>query len=247
MGVRIPKAIIFLLDALFPPRCLACKRLLRDGDTFLCATCRSSVFVFDAPQCPKCGGRLPDMRPRCHRDAGYLVFAAGKYGDAGTRELIHALKYRSFEGAAIPLAHIIILHLENTSSFFDLIQKENFIAIPVPLHARKQRSRGFNQAERIANEVARLAETLGHSFPDLVKSALVRTRVTRSQTECDGAEERRRNIVGAFAVPNPETIRGKNILLFDDVFTSGATLDEAVATLKKSGAKKIFALVAAKA
>ena len=81
----------------------------------------------------------------------------------------------------------------------------------------------------------------------MTEHILLRTRATESQTKCEGVKGRAENVSGAFTITRPETVRGKNVLLIDDVFTSGATMNEAVRVLKKNGVKKIFALVAAKA
>jgi len=247
-GMRLPQPLRFVVDALFPPRCLACETFLASNTkNFLCEQCAVSICVFDAAQCPRCGARLPEGKQTCHNDAGYVLFAAASYGNVVVRKLIRTLKYDSFERAAIPIAYLISLHLEHASCFFEFLGKGIWVAIPIPLHPRKERKRGFNQATIITKELIRLAVAFHHSFPQMTEHILLRTRATESQTKCEGSKERAENVSGAFTITHPETVRGKNVLLIDDVFTSGATMNEAVRALKKNGANKIFALVAAKA
>lgn len=247
MHMKLPQPLRFVMDALFPPRCAACPLLLPEAGPFLCEACRASIPVSDSPQCPVCGARLPRAQLLCHRDAGYVLFAASTYGNAAVRALIHALKYGAFERAARPLASLLLSHVERETSFFEHLEEGKWIAVPLPLHSRKEHKRGFNQSEALLREFSRLVRAFGHTFPKTEKRALLRIRSTESQTKQRDYRARRENVAGAFAVPRPGLVSGKNILLVDDVFTSGATMEEAVRTLKKNGARKIFALVAAKA
>jgi len=172
----------------------------------------------------------------CHRDAAYLLGSAGPYDDPTLRCLIHDLKFRGARGAAGPLAEIIARYLENLA--FDL---NDFLLIPVPLSQRRRNERGFNQTEEVARHLAQL-------MPLQIKTdVLIRTRNTKPQTETADAAERRRNVLTCFSIVKPDVIAGKNILLLDDVATSGATLGEAAHALKDAGARRIIGVTAAKA
>ena len=113
--------------------------------------------------------------------------------------------------------------------------------MPIPLHKNRERERGFNQSEAIAKIIASELNL------QLKKDLLVRAKETKIQAELKDWNQRKNNLAGAFQIPQPEGIKGKNIILVDDVYTSGATINEAVKTLKENGAKKIIALVIAKA
>jgi ComF family protein len=120
---------------------------------------------------------------------------------------------------------------------------ENFIIVPVPLHRSKERQRGFNQSKLLAKNIA---EHLNLKMLD----ALKRVKNTKQQAQCKNNEQRIKNVEDCFKIKNPETaelIKHKNILLIDDVFTTGATMNEAVRILKQNSCGRIIALVAAKA
>lgn len=112
--------------------------------------------------------------------------------------------------------------------------------MPVPLHPKRLRWRGFNQSILLAREVSR-----AYSVP-MDPFSLRRVRETPPQTELN-EEERRRNVRGAFALAPGRSIERRNVLLVDDVYTSGATVNECVRTLRKSGARKVFVLTLARA
>lgn len=114
------------------------------------------------------------------------------------------------------------------------------VFVPVPLHQRRRRTRGFNQSEL-------LAEYLGLYFRiPIVKQALMRIKNTRPQIELENDEERRINISGAFAVTDREAVKNKTAILVDDVVTSGATLREAAQTLRRAGARTVWAVAIAR-
>lgn len=117
---------------------------------------------------------------------------------------------------------------------------KNFIIIPIPLHSGRKRQRGFNQAELLGQFIAK---DMNLEFCDTLK----RIKNNKPQAKMKNHEERAKNIAGCFKIKNPEIVRGKNILLIDDVYTSGATMNEAAKILKENGARKIIAVVLAKA
>jgi ComF family protein len=152
------------------------------------------------------------------------------------RCLIHNLKFRGVRDAAKPLAELVAKYL--TSIPVDL---NDFLLIPIPLSRLRRNERGFNQTEEIARHLTRLVPLRTRT------DILTRTRHTKPQTETADVAERRRNVLSCFSVAKPDAIAQKDILLLDDVATSGATLGEAARALKGAGARRIIGVTAAKA
>ncbi len=224
-----------ILDFLLPPACLNCRAGIKDQKEMLCGKCRDSILYNNSFFCPQCQARIPEMRPLCHQNRKYILAAATDYQIAAARSLIHYFKYEGFESLARRLSLKMVDYLAKTGA--DL---NGFLIVPVPLHPRKERKRGFNQSRLIAEKIA---SEMNLEFCDGIK----KIKDNKPQAQCVSPEERIENIKDSFAVRNPERVSGRNIILVDDVFTSGATMDEATNVLKMHGAKKIIALVFAKA
>lgn len=229
---KIKKAI---LDALFSPICAVCRKNVPPSENFVCRDCLSLIEINRTFFCPICRARLPENKKICHFDCPYVLAAASNYDNAVVQNVIHLLKYKQIKGLAPILAEIIFDYLKNLELNF-----ENFVIVPVPLHKRKEFSRGFNQSRLIAENIS---QKLNISF----HGALKRIKNNKAQAGLKDHEKRKENVQNCFAAEKPEEISGKNVILIDDVFTSGATMNEAVKVLKSAGAKKIIALVAAKA
>ena len=226
----------FISNIIFPPQCLVCGKNIENG--VICEVCFREIPLFETLQCGICGARLPDRKKTCHPDIPYLLAAATSYDVSAVKTLIHKLKFRSMRKAAEPLGDLLFCYL--TKLDLDL---RTFSLVPVPLSRKRKYERGFNQAEEIARRIIQRTE----NHLTLLGTVLVRIKNTKPQTETATRHERLVNIQNCFAVRDPASIHGKNILLLDDVTTSGATLREAALALKAVGAKKIIALVVAKA
>lgn len=224
----------FFGDIFFPPACVGCGDSLPIGA--ICEACRKSIDGFDTLFCGICAARLPEQKKICHKDAAYILGAAGRYDDDALRALIHALKFQGIESAAKPLAEILAEYV--TRLELDL---QGFIVTPVPLSRKRTRARGFNQSALIA---CPFAEALGLPFKEHL---LTRVQHKRPQSETKDIFERRENIRGCFALADTAAAHDKKIILIDDVTTSGTTFNEAGRVLKNGGAKKILALAVAKA
>lgn len=228
-----------VLDILFPPLCFACEKNLTPEEKTdnVCAACAESITIFETLFCPTCGARLPQNAKICHPETPYLLGSASSYRNEAVQKLIWRLKYGKLRVAAAPLAELLAQYLSALDYNFT-----NFTVIPIPLHGDRLNERGFNQAELLAEAAARaIARPLG-------TDALCRVKATPAQAKMRDKAERAANLSGAFAIhPNGTPVAGKNILLVDDVFTTGATIGEAVKTLKIAGAKTIIALTVAKA
>jgi competence protein ComFC len=224
------------LDLLFPKLCLRCGT---EGD-FLCPDCQATLDILESNFCLcQRPSRLPFVGKcrfcREKRLAG-LYFALS-YKNNLVKNLVGRLKYEpSAKELAKTLALLIITH-------FNLIQKtfevENHLLVPVPLAKKKLRRRGFNQSEEIAKV---LSENL--KIP-MMTNILLKNRETKTQMKLS-REERTTNIKDAFFVENKELLKDKEILLVDDVYTTGATMEECVRVLKRAGAKAVWGVAVAR-
>lgn len=233
--MRVVKLKDIILDVLFPPVCLNCEKNLKDRDNkFLCEDCAALIKINNTPFCPVCRARIPDNKKICHRDSPYLLAAAASYDNPVIQNLIRYFKYKSFQNLAPVLGEIICNYLKLIN-----LKLDNYAAVPIPLYPSRERKRGFNQAQL-------LAEFTASYFNLQLMNGLKRTVNNKPQVGLKDDEARAKNVLNCFQVKNPEAISGKNIILVDDVFTSGATINEAVRVLKTAGAKRIIALTLAK-
>jgi ComF family protein len=226
-----------LWSFLLPAPCVACGQLSEGGPLGLCSACRGLLRAPGAG-CHQCGRELSGPLPtayRCGRcraapPAYSALVAAWRY-QPPVDSVIAALKYRRLEYLGRHLAQDLLAKLAPAAPF-DLV-------VAVPLHFWRRWNRGFNQAERIAEEVA---AGLGLDLA----SALARCRATPSQTRLTRAQ-RRTNLAAAFRVRRGPRARlvGRHVLLIDDVATTGATLDAAARALCAAGAARVTAAVAA--
>ncbi len=217
-----------LLDLVFPKLCLNCHRLLEepiDKENLLCGRCFGSIVV----------NRLIFPEP------GFFLGSATLYKIEAARNLIHFLKYEDFPGVKHPIAKIIKAYLRK-SAFIDLFRNAKPEIVPVPLYFLKSINRGFNQAEDIAEVLA------GETGWPTRNRLLRRIRNTRSQAKLEQKSERLENMAGAFILKSglEEYVVGKSFIVVDDVYTSGATMSEAIKVLKSGGAKSVAGFVFAK-
>ena len=233
-----PKTNNFFLDILFPISCLSCN----EPDDWLCPECLAKIPLKMEQVCPICEKNItPDGRVcfSCQKKSqleGLLV--ASTYQNKVVANAVHYFKYRFIENLSAPLGKIMIKSFwESSLSLPDAI-------IPVPLHKRRLRWRGFNQASLIANYLSHnLAPGLKIA---VLHEALARNRYTHPQMEIKDYSRRKNNMENAFGVKDKVNIKGKSILLVDDIATTGSTLFECAKVLKKNGAKEVFAVVIAR-
>ncbi|MBI4085379.1 MAG: ComF family protein [Candidatus Liptonbacteria bacterium] len=223
-----------VMDILFPSLCLDCGESIV-SDEMLCARCFENIYINRSLFCGKCGARLPSLKKICHLDFPYILGAAASYKDELPRLLVHELKFKFVRNAARPLAEILAIYARNAG-----LTEDDWLVVPVPLGPKRFRRRGYNQSEIIAKI---FAETLSIKIEN---DGFVRSKETKPQSEMRDFESRVENTKECFSVVSPEKFAGKNIILIDDVSTSGITFFEAATSLKKSGAKKIVALASVK-
>ena len=163
------------------------------------------------------------------------IYAATEYHDKTISELVIRLKFRGVAGISDILAGLLIRHLELAR----FARKDGQIIIPVPLHKKRLRERTYNQAELVAKKVA------GHLGLPARADVLKRIKNTDPQTKIADRKARHENVKNAFACAKPEAVKGKTIILVDDVATTGATLNECARALRQSGARSVIAFVVA--
>lgn len=233
-----------LADMIYPPRCAVCGRFLWRGplvrDTrspFFCPDCMADFHPLGSPLCPICGqpfsSEQTDDHPceDCLRNTPFYDAAYAPYRYEGAILTgIHRLKYGSKSLVADAmgplLAQFAIAHLDGL---------RDLLTMPVPLHPKRLRERGFNQSLLLARHVSRALHI------DLDFLVLRRIRYTPPQTSLAKAE-RQHNVRGAFELKDQSAVRGRSILLMDDVVTTGSTLNECARILKKCGAQRVFGL-----
>ena len=232
----------FFLDTLFPLSCLGCRK----HGFWLCPICLHSLPLRSVQHCPQCFRSITPWGQVCFacQDTSSPaldgIFVASYYKKHLLAQVIHSYKYRFLPALAKPLAELLCQTLiQSTLPLPELI-------IPVPLHPRRLRFRGFNQSALLASE---LSQTLLPALDiPLLTNTILRTRYTKPQMKTVSREERLINLRGAFAL-SPTTahsIHGKSIWLIDDVATTGTTLEECALLLKKHGATSVFGIVLAR-
>lgn len=240
-----------LLDLIFPKYCVNCKKI---GD-YLCSDCFSRLSFDTKNICLVCGNPSYDSltHPRCLTKNTISGSFTGVVFNGVSKKLIYQFKYKPYLSSLKRfIGDLLYESLIQNEELIRILRtaSNEIIFVPIPLSSARLRKRGYNQSEILAKE---LSKKFG--FP--VLNCLVRIKETRSQVGLN-KKERKENIKDAFAlkknVRGPVllghsshfSIKGKNVILVDDVLTSGATMSEACYVLKKAGAEKIWAIAFAK-
>ncbi len=223
-----------LLDLFFPPRCASCQGV----GFWLCPRCRAEIALIRPPLCLLCGRPIaekvpgaalpPELCSSC-RSAPLQIdgIRSAAYFEGPLREAIHRFKYRELSALALPLGEVL-------SEGWRVNRPPGEVIVPVPLHPKRLRERGYNQAALLAKE---LGKKIG--LP-VVGNLLVRVRETLPQTNLKG-RERKENVRDAFRCHGHE-LKGKCVLLIDDVCTTGATLEACSLALRGSAVRSVWAL-----
>ncbi len=221
-------------ELLFPTQCLSCHR----RSEVICYQCAKKISLFKFPVCPVCRKKLAlsenfEIIPCPTANHSYpinFLFAATAYENSIIEKAIKAFKYKKAEIASETLAKLIFESARQ-------IDFKKFCLVPVPLHPAKLRQRGFNQSMLLAQQLALKSNAQ-------IAPVLAKVKTTPPQAELK-MQQRLENQLNAFKCTDASLIKGKDILLIDDVATTGATLKECALVLKKNGAKKIGAAVVA--
>ncbi len=224
---------LYCLDVIFPKRCLGCKKF----DTWLCDKCHARFGLVVEQRCPLCTNVITPSGITClkckHKSNTFIdgVFVAS-YQDIFLKKVIHAYKYRFIKELSAPLALLLAQSLQNAHL------KVPDLIMPVPLHDRRMRWRGFNQSQLLAQE-------LDLQIP-LVCDNLKRLKFTAAQVKVKNRQKRLKNLEGVFGLNDSKAIAGKKILLIDDITTTSTTFNECARVLKKAGALKVTGLALAR-
>ncbi len=229
----------WILDLVFPIRCLGCGCF----DTYLCTHCRPDIPTHIAQECIGCARTVQKGQTCvfCAKEwAVDQLFVATDYKNSLVQKLIKTLKYRFVSDIANYLAPIIMqslkkAHQSNGTNIFS----DNPLIVPVPLTAHRERWRGFNQAQLLAQRIAD-----AHQL-SCASNILTRTAHTSPQAEIENRDQRLTNVSSAFVCENL-TVSGRTVLLVDDVCTTGATLNACARVLKQKGVAKVIGLVVAR-
>ncbi|MFZ4396467.1 MAG: phosphoribosyltransferase family protein [Kiritimatiellia bacterium] len=235
------EASVAVLDLVFPRDCAGCGRAVDRPHGHVCWECFRSIELRATGLCRQCGLTIEGQTVhdfvcsacRDHEPAFEMARSASRFSGV-VREMLHQFKYGGATWLCQDLADLL-----HGCVLGHYAAEEVDLVVPVPLHGQKQRDRGYNQAALLA---AALASRLNRPQ---VGDVLMRTRDTPTQTKLH-AEQRRKNVRNAFAVCAPEWVRGRTVLLVDDVMTTGATLSEAAATLKRAGARRVWTATVAR-
>ncbi|MEK7113226.1 MAG: phosphoribosyltransferase family protein [Patescibacteria group bacterium] len=212
-----------ILSVIFPVRCISCKR---EG-LELCMDCIASF-------------------PIAERETPEWIIPMFDYRHPSIKKSIWFLKYKGKKRLALIFAEI--LHERIIEELADLKVLRNFhdpILVPIPLSKERKKERKYNQTELICEALIQIDKKSGQKNFDLKKDILIKTRETEHQARIKDRSDRLKNLMNSFAVKNEQKIKGRNVILIDDVTTTGTTLSEAKRILKNSGAKNIIAFTIA--
>lgn len=218
----------------------------------VCPECLQRIQPIQGKVCSICGERVLSAYFQCEEDGlrrcpvcrridrpFHRAIAYGSYDD-GLRELIHFLKYNGVRPAAGVLGRMLG---ETLTAMVPSLEQSLVLLVPVPLHPGKRRQRGFNQAELIARRA--LGAPIARERFQLAPDVLVRVRDTHSQIGLT-SHQRRENLRGAFAVTRPEQITDREVVLIDDVYTTGTTASECARVLRRAGASRVWVATVAR-
>ncbi|MCE2404962.1 MAG: ComF family protein [Dehalococcoidia bacterium] len=227
MGRDLKRLVSAGLDLLFPPRCCGCG----GPGGLLCQGCEASAPTLELPYCGRCA------HPGSHRatcGCGPLAvdgIRAPYLLEGPVRKAVHDLKYRNLRAAAPRLGGLLAAWMEKTSVPGELL-------VPIPLHRRQLRSRGYNQSAMLAREVSK-----GTGLA-LARDALARVRDSAPQVSLPSRLERARNVEGGFRCVGD--VRGARVVLVDDVVTTGSTMSACAEALKSAGARSVWGIALAR-
>lgn len=220
-----------ILDILYPPRCPVCTVILPAGQ-LICEECEKQIVYVKEPFCKSCGKPLESEREEyCYdcrrRQHTYEAGVALVVYQGAVKKSLYAFKYQNKR------EYVRFYAKRTAERYAEWIRRHQIEAIvPIPLHKKRKRKRGYNQAELYADELGRLM-----GIP-VVKNGLVRTKNTRPQKELNDVQ-RKNNLKKAFKC-NPDIVQFRYVLLVDDIYTTGSTIDAAAAELKRSGVRCVY-------
>ncbi len=262
----------FIQNIIFPPQCFICNTYLDDTkkikltksllnedisyvfkklfNNLICDKCSSKFEIIKKPFCIKCGTPFKNKEikehicPLCQRKKTKINIKRAflLYG-GNSKKLIHMLKYQDKSALFYPTSFMLFYLFLNNQEIYN----KTDIIIPIPLYISKEKKRGYNQSYQVVRYFEKFNRELKIDKKiDVDIKSLIRTKKTKSQINFK-TKDRIKNVQNAFLVTDKKAIKGQNILLVDDVYTTGATAEEAAKTLLKAGAKEVNMLIISKA
>ena len=228
-----------VLDIIYPVKCPFCGKIVsaglekRTAHNGICSKCREKIIYIGEPRCKKCGKPIRSEESEyCYDCTGKKhIFEEGRnlwVHKEPVNQAIYAFRYQNLRIYGKTFGAELEEHYGNY-----LRRKEVDLIVPIPLHRKRRRRRGYNQAQILAKELS------VHANIPMDASLMKRIRETRPQKKLDDKESRK-NIRGAFAATHP--VEGRRIVLVDDIYTTGSTLDEAAKVIYRAGAEKVYFL-----
>lgn len=217
---RLNTMLSTILNMVFPLSCISCRK----SGTDFCLECLS--------ECPP-----------AERETDKWIFPLYDYRHPPIKKAMWLLKYKGKKRLAATFAEILYGKIMEDLS--DMVLLENFrdpLLVPIPLSKKRYNERGYNQAELLARELIKIDKGINLKIE---KDVLIKPKDGEHQAQIQNRNKRIKNIAGSFAIQNEEKIKSRNIILIDDITTTGATLSEARKVLKQSGARKIIAYTVA--
>lgn len=230
-----------IIKIFLPPRCIKCGAILSDDDG-LCPKCFQELNFITAPYCYKCGHPFEQVasskKMLCascakKKQTPFRLNRSALCYDDISKDLILALKFMDKTENAKTLAKWLSM------AGYDIWQEGVDVLVPVPLHYKRLIKRRYNQSALLVKELSKITGITADYM------SLVKHKSTKPQVQFSG-HERVKNVKGAFSVKHIEKIKGKRVVLIDDVMTTGSTLKECALALKKAGAKSIDTLTVAR-
>lgn len=212
-----------ILSVIFPEKCLGCGK----ASTVFCPTCLASC-------------------PEALRESAKWIFPIYDYRHPLVKKSLWLFKYKNKRGLAPIFAQIIYEKIEEELSELGIL--ENFrepLLVPIPLSAKRLRERGYNQSELLCDEILNVGALRNRTDFQMASKILVKPKETEHQAHIRDRRERLENMRGTFAVTGGDSLKGRNIILVDDILTTGATLSEARRVLRHAGARKVIAFTVA--
>lgn len=229
------KVFNWLLDLIFPPRCLLCDEVLTVKEQHVCVACDINRFINEGNRCIKCGRLISSMEERCDvcKQVDYSFdqgFALLQY-EGIIHTTFYRLKYGNRKEVGTAFGEMMAKYLRDKIRHMDIS-----VIIPVPLHPSREKQRGYNQAEVIAKTLAKEM-----NLP-VDTNYLLRIKATKPQSSIN-LRARQNNLKNAFSVSSKQHY--EQVLLIDDIYTSGNTMDQCAKVLKEAGVKKVYFITAA--
>ena len=232
--IKYKKFKNIIIDILFPRFCLRCQK---EGD-WICPNCLSTISILEYEYCPFCIQKISEKDTCLKHENKNLekLFFAISYEDSLIRKAIKKFKYPPFLRELTPyFCYLIISHFLSIENKTILEDKDNSFLIPVPISPSRKRWRGYSESEEIAKQLS-----ISLKIPILTNN-LIKIKKTEPQSKLSKSQ-RIENVKNVFEIKNAQEIEGKRIFLVDDVFTTGATMEECARVLKNAGAKNVFGI-----